>query len=140
MVRKAALWPLGGLVLALALALGQGNPQQAPQAQPKALSPQAQQLELGKQTYQKHCASCHDQGALVLVGKDPLNRLTRYRTAKGLFDYLTIAMPPTNPGGLKDEEYWALIAFILAENKILPPDVVVGAGNGAQIPIRLPSP
>ncbi|MCS6869181.1 cytochrome c [Thermus sp.] len=136
MARKAAPWLPTVLLLALALALGQGGPQ----AQPKAPSPQAQQLELGKQTYQKHCASCHDQGALVLVGKDPLNRLTRYRTAKGLFDYLTIAMPPTNPGGLKDEEYWALIAFILAENKILPPDVVVGQGNGAQIPIRPPGP
>lgn len=103
-------------------------------------SPQAQQVALGSRVYQAHCAACHAQGAQGLVGPGPLSRLTRYRTAQGLFDYIVISMPPTNPGGLKDEEYWAAIAYILSENKVLPADTTVGPNNARQIPIRLPNP
>ncbi|MCX7740306.1 MAG: cytochrome c [Meiothermus sp.] len=127
MKKAAVLLALGLLALPAGL-----------QAQ-QATTPQAQQLALGSQVYQAQCATCHAQGAQGLVGSAPLSRLTRYRTAQGLYDYVTLSMPPTNPGGLKDEEYWAVIAYILSENKVLPAGTVVGPNNARQLPIRLPS-
>ncbi len=57
----------------------------------------------------------------------------------GLFDYVTLSMPPANAGGLKEEEYWAVLAYILSENKVLPAGTALGPENARQIIIRLPS-
>ncbi len=44
-------------------------------------------------------------------------------------------MPFDNPGSLKAEEYWVILAFILDANRLLPPDTVLGPDNAASIRI-----
>jgi len=40
----------------------------------------------------------------------------QWGTAGDLFDFFSVAMPPTNPGGLSDQAYTDILAFILSFN------------------------
>ena len=44
-----------------------------------------------------------------------------------MFDYIRRAMPSPAPGSLKDDEVYALAAFLLAQNEIIPNDAVMDA-------------
>jgi len=49
-----------------------------------------------------------------------------------LFEYLRITHPPQKPGILKDDEYWALTAYLLANNGLISPHDQVGPQAGMQ--------
>jgi cytochrome c len=94
----------------------------------------AQQVELGQKVYGEQCASCH--GAAGTGGKAPpvvglskgalpLNppstakyRKSQFKTVADIAEFVTKTMPPTAPGSLTAEQYWATLAFDLKANGI----------------------
>jgi len=80
----------------------------------------ADQVAWGQQLYAKNCASCHGDGGEgsngpKLVGKDAL---TKFKTAKDVFDFVKAKMPPKKAGSLSDEQYAAILAFDLKANGV----------------------
>ena len=54
-------------------------------------------------------------------------------TATTVYDYIRRAMPWPNPRTLTDEEVYGLVAYILAENKIIEKDAVMDAKSLPQV-------
>ncbi|AKF09247.1 c-type cytochrome [Sandaracinus amylolyticus] len=104
----------------------------APDAPPPATF--AEQVELGAATYTAQCASCHGasgegtatgprvvglaEGALPLEPREGAVRTTQFVTVADVAEFAVMAMPPTAPGSLSGEEYWAILAFALHANGI----------------------
>lgn len=95
----------------------------------------AEQYGVGKEVYTKACASCHgDAGegnpknpplvgdkALpekVTFAKAKLRKKVAFKTAKDVFDFIKAKMPIDKPGTLSDDEYLAVEAWFLNENKV----------------------
>ncbi|QMU29702.1 c-type cytochrome [Adhaeribacter radiodurans] len=97
----------------------------------------------GKAIYAVKCAACHGKTGI----EGPNNRLvsvtdseiagaesSKEKTignywpyATTLFDYIRRAMPFNAPGSLTNEEVYALTAFLLNANKIIPPEAKMNA-------------
>ena len=86
----------------------------------------------GEPIYLAKCASCHgDDGQ---TGMDKLAGAERRKTigsfwpyATTIFDYVRRAMPTTAPGSLTDDEVYALTAYLLYLNDLVPADRVIDA-------------
>jgi len=94
----------------------------------------AEQVAQGRRLYEQNCASCHRQGGIgpeltALV-------LSNYRTADRLFRYVSRAMPYDAPGSLDEQTYWDILAFLLAENGMLPEGVVLGPETAPQVELK----
>ena len=59
--------------------------------------------------------------------------LSAFQSAEELFAFLQGTQPPQRPGALSEEEYWALTAFLLAENGRLPEGARLGPGVGGDV-------
>ena len=100
----------------------------------------------GAAVYAAQCAACHGArgeglGAYPkLVGRDPREGFPFARDPKlvktignywpyatTLFDYVRRTMPLTSPGSLTDDEVYAVVAFLLAENEVIARDAVLDA-------------
>ena len=101
----------------------------------------------GARVYAARCASCHGpKGEGIppnyprLVGRDPRDgfpfgrdpKLVRtvgnyWPYATTIFDYVRRAMPQMTPGVLSADETYAVTAWLLAENEIIPRDAVMDA-------------
>lgn len=95
----------------------------------------------GARVYAAQCASCHGRdGEGVpsvgnrLVGREPLDKTGWNRTignywpfATSLFDYVRRSMPFDRPGSLTAEEVYAVTAYLLHRNEIIPEDAVMDA-------------
>jgi S-disulfanyl-L-cysteine oxidoreductase SoxD len=99
----------------------------------------------GATIYAARCASCHGKTGKegpndVLVGRLPGDAFPFAQDARTpktigsywpyattVFDYIRRAMPPDAPGTLKDEEVYALVAFLLVQNELAPADAVIDA-------------
>jgi len=99
----------------------------------------------GAPIFAARCASCHGKTGKegpndVLVGRlagDAFPFAQDARTPKTIgsywpyattvFDYIRRAMPPDAPGTLKDDEVYALVAFLLVQNELVPADAVIDA-------------
>ena len=107
----------------------------------------------GARIYADKCAGCHKPdltgggapGAGRLVGGAPLTNgmgtettiANFYANSTTLFDYVRRAMPIQAPRTLTNDEVYALTAFILAANKIIPDEQVM---NARTLPkVRMPS-
>jgi S-disulfanyl-L-cysteine oxidoreductase SoxD len=97
----------------------------------------------GATLYASKCAQCHGKTGKegpndVLVGREPrtgfpfsqdpklphtIGNYWPYATT--VFDYVRRAMPPTAPGSLTDDEVYALTAFLLHANELIPADAVM---------------
>jgi cytochrome c len=94
-----------------------------------------EQYGTGKEVFTKHCASCHgDNGEgnaknPPLVGdkalpekatfaKSKLRKKVAFKTAKDVFDFVSKKMPIDKPGTLSEDEYLAVLAWDLNENKV----------------------
>jgi alcohol dehydrogenase (cytochrome c) len=81
----------------------------------------AAQAASGRATYQAQCAGCHLQDlkgqgdAAPLAGPEFMDAWGR-RSARELVSFMQLTMPPTRPGGLSQEEYIDIAAFILQSN------------------------
>jgi len=105
----------------------------------------------GAVVYLARCAACHGvtgtEGPYdVLVGGEPWGEgdPPRRRTignywpyATTLFDYITRAMPQNDPGSLTADETYAVIAWLLARNGLVPDDTVLDAV--ALTAVRMPA-
>ena len=107
------------------------------------------QADRGAKLYADNCASCHGDkgegsgGGPAVVGKDALptdppkgakTRTMKFNTANDVFKYIKDQMPQDNPGGLKDDEYWDILAFDLKANGA---DVSKGVNGSTADAIKL---
>lgn len=110
----------------------------------------------GATIYASKCASCHGKTGKegpndILVGRDPragfpfsqdpklphtIGNYWPYATT--VFDYVRRAMPPTAPGSLTNDEVFALTAFLLHANELIPADAVMDQATlpKVQMPAR----
>jgi cytochrome c len=97
-------------------------------------SGQADQIKSGEALYQAKCSACHDPGrsAAQLNAKT----LVKYKTAKGFFDYISVKMPQSAPGTLKNQEYWDLAAYIIKGTEQLPADTVLDKTNAETVGLK----
>lgn len=100
----------------------------------------------GAIVYAQRCALCHGpHGEGIdkypkLIGREPppgfvfasdvkavktIGNYWPYATT--LYDYIHRAMPFTAPGSLTADETYGLVAYLLAENGIVPPNTVINA-------------
>lgn len=113
--------------------------------------------ERGATVYAGQCASCHGargegQGPYPrLVGAEPKNGFPFGRDPKiphtignywpyatTLYDYIHRAMPLTAPGSLAPADVYSLVAYLLAENEVVPRSAVIDATSlpTVQMPAR----
>lgn len=93
----------------------------------------------GARIYAMKCAGCHGpEGkggtAAKLVGGEPVKNMSSEKTIAGywpysttLFDYIRRAMPFQQPRSLTNEEVYALVAYIFAQNKLIGPGDAMNA-------------
>ncbi len=103
----------------------------------------------GAKIFADKCALCHgDKGqggiAARLIGGPAKASLNGGKTianywpyATTVFDYIRRAMPFPQPRSLSDQEVYSLVAFILAENKLIGEDDEI---NATTLPkVRMPN-
>jgi S-disulfanyl-L-cysteine oxidoreductase SoxD len=109
----------------------------------KELPPGSGTAKEGEKIFNEKCAVCHgpagegSQLAPRLVGgRAPLNTPTPSRTlanywpfATTIWDYINRAMPPKQQGKLSGSDVYALTAFILYRNEIIPETQVIDAAS-----------
>jgi cytochrome c len=97
----------------------------------------------GAMIFQQKCSACHGANAegtpsgdrLVggigsLASPNPVKTVNSYWPyATTVFDYIRRAMPVTNPQSLQNEEVYALVAFILSRDNVVPMDAVLDAAS-----------
>ncbi|MFK7977398.1 MAG: c-type cytochrome [Halioglobus sp.] len=98
--------------------------------------------EQGAVVYQRDCQACHGDMAsgglnVALAGRGPA---IRNRTvgnywpfATTLFDYIRRAMPLNQPQSLSSDDTYAVTAYLLFLNSIIPEDLVLDAASLPQI-------
>ena len=93
----------------------------------------------GAVVYQQRCAACHGADGTggrndILVATDPwvdwpvkpaVGNYWPYATT--LYDYIRRAMPQDAPGSLTADQTYAVIAWILNRNQLIPADAVMNA-------------
>lgn len=94
----------------------------------------ADQMEMGRQLYETRCQACHVSGGIG--GELTGSNLAMHRTANDLYFYVSNNMPWGAPGSLSPEEYWAVLAFLLKKNGLLPRDMKLGPESPPEILIR----
>ena len=154
-----------GVDAAAGYGLGHAAPDSLVKAMDHEISPDGAELPPGRGTvaegavlYAAQCASCHGakgegMGAALpaLVGRDPKaesfnfgneGSLTKtignyWPHATTLFDYIKRAMPLTAPGSLTDDQTYALSAYLLAMNDVIPDSSTLDAA--ALKAVRMPA-
>jgi mono/diheme cytochrome c family protein len=107
-------------------------------------------VEAGSAIFAAKCASCHGakgEGMApaypALIGRDPKGenfvfdtdwKITRtignyWPYATTVFDYVRRAMPQTAPGSLTNDEVYALTAYLLAANQVIPMNTTLDAAG-----------
>lgn len=99
----------------------------------------------GETVYRQLCAACHgatgtEGPSAALVGREPregfpFGQSRQYRRTIGnywpyattLYDYVARAMPQATPGSLSPEEVYAVTAYLLYLNEIVPEGAVMNA-------------
>lgn len=113
----------------------------------------------GAQIFAQQCAACHGaQGQGLeplypaLIGRDPRGegfdfaadpRIPRtignyWSHATTLYDYIRRAMPLYTPGSLSADETYAVVAYLLAANGVIPENATLDAASlrAVQMPAR----
>lgn len=89
--------------------------------------------------YLEHCARCHGEKgegvtALPLIGET--TRLQSFPTAAALFQYVRLLMPLDAPGSLSEEDYWAVLTYLLVRNGIIEEQFPLGPETAESVPLR----
>ena len=106
----------------------------------RGLPPGRGSVEQGQAIYDEKCASCHGTfgestdymaiaGGVGSLASDSPMRTTgsKLNYATTLFDYIRRAMPFNAPKSLTADEVYALTAFLLYKNGVIPEDAVLDA-------------
>lgn len=112
----------------------------------KGLPPGSGSVSAGKTVYAKNCEVCHgpqgsgkpqDQltGGLGTLATDkPVKTPASYwPTATTLFDYIRRAMPIAAPQSLTNDEVYAVTAYLLSVDGIVPADATLDAKSLPQV-------
>lgn len=104
----------------------------------------------GQALYAQHCQSCHNErgagqpadrltgGIGTLATPAPVKTVASFWPhATTLFDYIRRAMPIQAPQSLKDAEVYALVAYLLSIDRIVPETAVLDAAGVTAI--RMPN-
>jgi mono/diheme cytochrome c family protein len=96
------------------------------------------QMAQGRAIYARRCAQCHGangEGKMGprLIGAE--HTLSGYGTADLLYDYTRRVMPADRPGRMLEVEYWAVLAYLLEANGLLPAGTTLDRDNAAQVPL-----
>ena len=83
-----------------------------------------QQLERGAAVYRRECQHCHDVEGAIGVALSP-GVLASYRTARRLFNYVQLAMPYQAPRTLSEQEYWDVVAYLIARHALATDTITV---------------
>ena len=97
----------------------------------------------GAMVFAQKCAVCHGanaegtpSGDRLVGGIGSLNSPNPVKTvasywpyATTVFDYIRRAMPITNPQSLQNDEVYAVTAYVLSFDDIVPKDAVLDAGS-----------
>ena len=124
-----------GCVVAILALVSFGNAA-AEQTQPRVYSPA--QAAAGRAAYQAECAMCH-QGNLSGGGQAPAlagpNFIGQWgsQTVDGLVDAIRATMPPGNAGGLSEQTYLNIAAFMLQANGAAARDQPLTAGLAIEV-------
>jgi S-disulfanyl-L-cysteine oxidoreductase SoxD len=111
----------------------------------RGLPPGSGNAAAGAKVFAESCAACHGDklqgnsekgiggdrlvgGRGTLATKTPVKTVESYWPyATTLFDYVKRAMPFSAPGSLRDDEVYAVVAYILSESKIIGPTETMDA-------------
>ena len=85
--------------------------------------------------YEARCVVCHDVEGGIGTRLDR-RVLASYKTARGLFNYVRLAMPYDAPRTLPDEEYWLAVGHLLRSRGLVGEDVVVNAATADGIELE----
>jgi mono/diheme cytochrome c family protein len=95
------------------------------QAGPAARAYSPDQVTAGADVYAANCASCHGargEGAGRSAPDAPLlvgpRALTGFRNVQELYEFTVDSMPQDAPGTLTSEQYWNVMAWLLAQNNV----------------------
>lgn len=112
----------------------------------RGLPPGSGSVAHGRDVFAQQCVACHGdkgQGGVgdrlvggqgTLATPHPIKTVGSYWPyAPILFDYIRRAMPQNAPGSLSNEDVYAVSAFILYLNGLLPSDAVLDAKTMAAI-------
>jgi cytochrome c len=105
----------------------------------------------GAQVFAAKCAACHGANAEgtpsgdrliggigTLASAMPVKTVNSYWPyATTVFDYISRAMPVTNPQSLQNDEVYAVTAYILSMDNIVPKDAVLDAQSLPKV--RMPN-
>lgn len=106
----------------------------------------------GAAIYEQNCEACHGArgaepaegiprltgGVGSLASRKPIRTVASYWPyAPGLFDYIRRAMPPDRPGALSADETYAVTAYLLSIDGVVPSDATLDAR--ALSKVRMPN-
>ncbi len=94
----------------------------------------AEQAQRGLSAYNDNCSSCHggnlDDGQFGPPVKGPAFRAQWHQqTPQALLAFIATRMPPAGPGGLDNEAYAAIDAYILQQNGAQPGAVALSSAS-----------
>jgi len=88
-------------------------------------------VQMGAQVYAQNCAVCHGDQLDGNNGKYPplVGRpaVLDHPNATELYQYVRRAMPFGNPASLSDDDYYAVVAYMLYKNGVLPDNATLDA-------------
>lgn len=120
----------------------------------EGLPPGSGTATLGADIYQKKCAMCHGPKGLgmppafpLLISRDPKAEGFKFASdpklpksignywpdATTVFDYVRRAMPLLQPGSLTNDEVYALTAYLLAANEVIPMNATLDSASLMQV-------
>lgn len=116
------------------------------------LPPGKGSVKQGEELYLAQCASCHGEfgegngrwpelmgGRGTLTSEDPRKTIGSFWPyAPTVFDYIRRSMPMAAPQSLSDDETYAIVAYLLHLNDLLPADAELDAEKlrGVRLPNR----